>query len=107
MGRTISAFRRGPIMHFISRKPWDPSLHRLSEESIYCNRDLHRREFLASLGLGSAGLLAGSLSGCGGHKPDVEKLKAAAHVPVPTASQGVYPARNAAFEYGRGLIPQA
>jgi len=90
-------------MHFFSRKPWDPSLHRLTDESIYRNRGQHRREFLASLGLGSAGWLAtGMLSGCGEHKPDVEKLKAAADVPVPTASKENFPAaRSDRFEYGR------
>ncbi|RLS45896.1 MAG: hypothetical protein DWH84_02325, partial [Planctomycetota bacterium] len=71
-------------MNFISRKPFDPSLHKLTDESVYRNRGLQRREFLAemgrsSLGLGAAGLLlGGSLPGCGQHKPDEQKLKAAA-----------------------------
>ena len=82
-------------MNFISRQPWDPSLHRLTDESVYRNRGLHRREFLASLGLGSAGLLlGGSLPGCGEHKPDERKLKAAAEVAIPKASQGHYPAKR-------------
>ena len=94
-------------MNFISRKPWDPSLHRLTDESVYRNRGLHRREFLASLGLGSAGLLlGGSLPGCG-HKPDEKKLKAAAEVAIPKASHDLYPAKpNPAFEYGRDETPQ-
>ena len=94
-------------MNFISRKPWDPSLHRLTDESVYRNRGLHRREFLASLGLGSAGLLlGGSLPGCG-HKLDEKKLKAAAEVAIPKASHDLYPAkRNPAFEYGRDETPQ-
>ena len=95
-------------MNFISRQPWDPSLHRLTDESVYRNRGLHRREFLASLGLGSAGLLlGGSLPGCSEHKPDEKKLKAAAEVAIPKAAQGHYPAkRNPAFEYGRDETPQ-
>ena len=90
-------------MNFINRKPWDPSLHRLTDEGIYRNRSQHRREFLASLGLGTAGLLAGSLFvGCGEHKADQQKLKAAADIPIPKASKQVYPAkRNEAFAYGR------
>ena len=102
-------------MNFISRKPFDPSLHKLTDESIYRNRGLHRREFLASLGrsslgLGAAGLLlGGALPGCGEHKPDEQKLKAAAQVDIPKASQSHYPAkRNPAFEYGRDETdPQA
>ena len=90
-------------MNFISRKIWDPSLHRLTDEGVYRNRSQHRREFLASVGLGSFGMLASSLLvGCGEHQPDKEKLKAAADIQIPKASKQVYPAeRNAAFEYGR------
>ena len=95
-------------MNFISRKPWDPSLHRLTEESLYRSRGLHRREFLASLGLGSVGLAASSLLiGCGEHKPDVEKLKAAADIPITKAAKEIYPAtRNTAFNYGRAETAQ-
>ena len=100
-------------MNFISRKPFDPSLHKLTDESVYRNRGLQRREFLAemgrsSLGLGAAGLLlGGSLPGCGQHKPDEQKLKAAAQVDIPKAAQSHYPAkRNPAFEYGRDETDQ-
>jgi sulfoxide reductase catalytic subunit YedY len=95
-------------MNFINRKPFDPALHKLTDESVYRNRGLHRREFLAemgrnSIGLGAAGLiLGGSISGCGDQKPDQQKLKAAAEVEIPKASKALYPARrNATFEYGR------
>jgi methionine sulfoxide reductase catalytic subunit len=101
-------------MHFISRKPWDPSQHRLTDESIYRNRSLLRREFLASLGRGSAGLMAGGLMagsmlpGCNEAKPNLEKLEAAADIPIPRASKEIYPApRNDRFEYGRGVILSA
>ena len=100
-------------MNFISRKPFDPSLHKLTDESVYRNRGLQRREFLAemgrsSLGLGAAGLLlGGSLPGCGQHKPDEQKLKAAAQVDIPKAAQSHYPAkRNPVFEYGRDETDQ-
>ncbi|MBS0206750.1 MAG: protein-methionine-sulfoxide reductase catalytic subunit MsrP [Planctomycetes bacterium] len=90
-------------MNFISRKPWDPSLHKLTEESVYRNRTQHRRDFLASLGHGSIGLMASSLLiGCNEHKPDQKKLKAAADIQIPKASKAAYPAeRNQAFTYGR------
>ena len=90
-------------MNFISRKPWDPSLHKLTDEAVYQNRSQHRREFLASLGIGAAGILCSSiLPGCGEHKPDTEKLKAAAEVPVTKAAKEIYPAtRNEEFTYGR------
>jgi len=95
-------------MNYISRKSWDPSVHRLTDEGVYRNRSQHRREFLASLGMGSAGLLASSMfAGCGEHQADVAKLKAAANVPAPKDSQQIYPAkRNAAFEYGRAETSQ-
>ena len=100
-------------MNFITRKPFDPSLHKLTDEGVYRNRGLHRREFLeslgrSSLGLGAAGLLlGGSLPGCSEHKPDAQKLKAAAQVEIPKATQGLYPAkRNPAFEYGRDETDQ-
>lgn len=100
-------------MNFISRQSWDPSLHRLTDEAVYRNRALHRREFLASLGrsslgLGAAGLLIGGLlPGCSEHKPDEVKLKAAAQIDIPQASHDHYPAkRNPAFEYGRDETAQ-
>ena len=95
-------------MNFISRKPWDPSLHQLTDENVYRNRSQHRRDFLASIGLGAIGLLGSSLSiGCGEHKADASKLKAAADIPIPLASKQVYPAeRNQAFEYGRDETAQ-
>lgn len=90
-------------MNFISRKPWDPLLHTLTDESVYRSRAYHRREFLASLGFA-----AGSMAlGCGEHKPNEEKLKAAATIDVPEASKEIYPAkRNELFEYGRDETPQ-
>lgn len=95
-------------MNFISRKPWDPSVQRLTDEQIYRNRGQHRREFLASLGLGASGLLASSLlTGCSEHKPDTEKLKAAADIQITKAAKAVYPSeRNPDFKYGRDETAQ-
>lgn len=83
------------------RQLWTPRESLLTDEAVYRNRAVHRRDFLASLGLtvaatGIAGSL-GALMGC--NKPTLEELDAAGKV---EAGHEHYPAtRNPEFEYGR------
>jgi sulfoxide reductase catalytic subunit YedY len=86
-------------MHYFVRRPWDLPERQITPENVYRNRGLHRREFLAAMGIGSAGVLLG---GCA-QRPTPQELKAAGATdpPIPV-SQSIYPApRNEKFEYGR------
>ena len=86
-------------MRFFSRKLWDLPQSAHTPRSVYENRGLHRREFLAAMGAGAG--LAG-ISGCS-RATDEEIAKAGAVEQPPVAvAGGVYPAhRNLEFEYGR------
>lgn len=105
-------------MEYIVRQPWDLPQRLHTPESVYQNRRQHRREFLAWLGRGAAGLGAGALLvGCNkGTDDDVRKAGAYSSQNLqpgdtkPDTSDGTwsgalpspYPAkRNARFVYGR------
>jgi len=87
-------------MHKHIRHLWSVPQRFITDETVYRNRDFHRRQFLAAMG----GLTcAGLLSGCQ-QKPTQAELEATGAVPPPitTAGASVYPSsRNAKFEYGR------
>lgn len=86
-------------MNYFVRRPWDLPQRLITPEDVYRNKGVHRREFLAALGLSSTGLLLG---GCL-QKVTHEELEAAGatDAPIPV-SKSVYPAtRNDKFEYGR------
>ncbi len=91
-------------MFFFARRPWDLPQRQHTPESVYDNRELHRREFLATSGITSlaAGLALG-LSGCGGAtKEELEVAGGVKHESLPTE---IYPPnrenRNPKFKYGR------
>lgn len=86
-------------MNYFVRRPWDLPQRLITPEDAYRNKGVHRRKFLAAMGLGSAGLLLG---GCQ-QKVTKEELQSAGatEAPIPIA-KSVYPAkRNEQFEYGR------
>jgi sulfoxide reductase catalytic subunit YedY len=86
-------------MNFFVRRAFDLPQRLITPEDVYRNKGVHRREFLAAMGIGSAGLL---LDGCQ-QKVTKEELQAAGATepPLPVA-KSVYPApRNDQFEYGR------
>jgi len=84
-------------MQYLVRKPWQLPERLHTPESVYGNRGLHRREFLASLGMSAA---AFGLGGCG--RPSDEELQAAGDAALSTQARSIYPApHNTTFEYGR------
>ena len=109
-------------MQYFVRRPFDLPARELTEESVYAQRGLHRRQFLAEMGL--AGLAGTLLAGCSGDS-DEAVLRAGRYgefdaAPIPTAptsevegedtatkhlqvaAGGKYPARrNEQFAYGR------
>ncbi|MSR60213.1 MAG: protein-methionine-sulfoxide reductase catalytic subunit MsrP [Planctomycetaceae bacterium] len=114
-------------MQFIIRRPWQLSQRDHTPEAVYLRQKLHRRQFLASLGVSAAGIGALLLQGCDKGTDD-EVLKAGNYEPIPTAPaadangepghepivgdsvapQGMYPARrNDKFEYGRAETVEA
>jgi sulfoxide reductase catalytic subunit YedY len=114
-------------MQFFVRRPWDLPQRLHTPEEVYRQRKQHRRDFLASLGLG---LVAGgaftSLSGCP-RASDEQIRQAGQPDPVPVAGgnpstgqaangqdagtsapDGFYPARrNEEFTYGRAETSEA
>jgi methionine sulfoxide reductase catalytic subunit len=105
-------------MNFIIRQKWHLPQRFHTPEEIYQQRKLHRRQFLASLGVSAAGIGLASLSGGCSQGTDDEVLKAGGYDPVQkappaesddpleigrmTESNSKYPARrNEAFEFGR------
>lgn len=89
-------------MFFFARRPWDLPQRQHTSESIYDNREFHRREFLAAAGLSSFAACLG-LSGCS--RASKEELEAAGGVTKSSVPAAIYPAkrnnRNPKFEYGR------
>lgn len=86
-------------MNYFVRRPFDLPQKLITPEDVYRNKGVHRREFLAAMGLSSASLLLGGCQQQISH----EELEAAGATksPVPVSST-IYPAkRNEQFEYGR------
>jgi sulfoxide reductase catalytic subunit YedY len=51
-------------MNFFVRRPWDLPQKQHTSPEIYRDRQQHRREFLQSMGLAGAGLMAAGIAGC-------------------------------------------
>ncbi len=89
-------------MHFFARRPWDLPQRQHTSESIYANREIHRREFLAAVGISS--LAAGlGISGCS--RATSDELETAGGVKSQPVPSSIYPPnredRNPKFKYGR------
>lgn len=83
-------------MNYFVRRPWDPAIHALTEESVFHNKR-HRRDFLKLMGTAIGGTVSASLLGCS--KPTLEEIDAAGAVEA--GSQNYPFDRNPDFEYGR------
>lgn len=51
-------------MNFFVRRPWDLPQKQHTPPEIFWNRRQHRRDFLKSMGLAGAGLMAAGIAGC-------------------------------------------
>jgi len=90
------------FMWFQIRKPWNLPESRQTPESVYRNRQQHRREFLESMGRSiAAGTALALIAGC--EKPTLDQIeKAGKSPPLSKTAASLYPAkRNPAFEYQR------
>src|SRR5438309_7774272 len=75
-------------MNYIIRKPWHLPQRLHTPEGVYRRRELHRREFLASLGRAAAGAGAAVfLAGCNSGT-DEEVRRAGQYDGLKTASDG-------------------
>ena len=83
-------------MNYFVRRPWDPDKLRITEESVYQNKQL-RRDFLKTMGIAIGGGVTLASLGC--NKPTLEEIDAAGEV---EEGKKNYPFdRNPEFEYGR------